>query len=94
MKLIERLLLQQLAKVRGGSDAKAQALLSRKQIQVHTVDSFQGSEVDIVILSFVRSNLGKELGFLKDGNFKVVYIFQYFQLNLMTSFVFLGCCNN
>jgi hypothetical protein len=36
------------------------------EIRVGTVDSFQGSECDLVIFSAVRSNLLKELGFLRD----------------------------
>jgi len=35
-------------------------------IRVHSVDSFQGSESDIVLLSFVRSNPIHRVGFLKD----------------------------
>lgn len=34
--------------------------------KVITVDSFQGSETDIVILSFVRSNANNNVGFLSD----------------------------
>ena len=34
--------------------------------RVYTVDSFQGSENDIVIISFVRSNSAGRLGFIKD----------------------------
>ena len=37
-----------------------------RKIQVMTVDSFQGSEADIVFLSFVRSNLKSKIGFLND----------------------------
>jgi len=33
---------------------------------VHTVDSFQGSEADIIVLSFVRANSGGRVGFLSD----------------------------
>ena len=36
------------------------------QVKVLTVDSFQGSEMDIVILSFVRSNPANKVGFLSD----------------------------
>jgi hypothetical protein len=35
-------------------------------VRVFTVDSFQGSECDIVILSFVRSNYSYRVGFLND----------------------------
>jgi hypothetical protein len=35
-------------------------------VKVHTVDSFQGSEADIVIVSFVRANARQQTGFLKD----------------------------
>ena len=35
-------------------------------IQVHTVDSFQGSEADVVLLSCVRANKQAKVGFLND----------------------------
>ncbi len=35
-------------------------------ISVHTIDGFQGQEIDVVILSLVRSNAQTEIGFLKD----------------------------
>jgi senataxin len=35
-------------------------------IRVHSVDSFQGSEADCVLVSFVRSNAAQRVGFLKD----------------------------
>jgi superfamily I DNA and/or RNA helicase len=35
-------------------------------ISVHTIDGFQGQEIDVVILSLVRSNGQTEIGFLKD----------------------------
>ncbi len=35
-------------------------------IRVVTVDSFQGSETDIILLSFVRSNIGNTVGFLSE----------------------------
>jgi len=36
--------------------------------RVHTVDSFQGSEADVVVCSFVRGNANANVGFL--GDFK------------------------
>jgi len=41
--------------------------LGLSDIKVGSVDSFQGQEKDIVIFSAVRSNLLKELGFLRDA---------------------------
>jgi len=35
-------------------------------LDVDTVDSFQGSECDVIIISLVRSNDDQEIGFLKD----------------------------
>ena len=40
--------------------------LVSKNIQVQTVDGFQGQEKDIIIISLVRSNGKQEIGFLKD----------------------------
>lgn len=40
--------------------------LNTKNIQVQTVDGFQGQEKDIIIISLVRSNGKQEIGFLKD----------------------------
>lgn len=37
------------------------------RVRVGTVDSFQGQETDLVLFSAVRSNLLKELGFLRDA---------------------------
>lgn len=36
------------------------------KIEISTIDSFQGSERDIIFLSLVRSNENKEIGFLND----------------------------
>ena len=36
------------------------------QIEIETVDSFQGRECDVVVYSTVRSNVEKRIGFLKD----------------------------
>jgi superfamily I DNA and/or RNA helicase len=35
-------------------------------IDVNTIDSFQGQEADVVYISLVRSNAAGEIGFLKD----------------------------
>ena len=35
-------------------------------VEVHTVDSFQGSEAEVVLLSFVRANAQRRLGFLSE----------------------------
>lgn len=51
---------------------RAQALWLREQLQdeaeleVDTVDAFQGREKDVIILSLVRSNTEQTLGFLED----------------------------
>ena len=37
-----------------------------KEIEVNTVDGFQGRENEVIILSLVRSNKREEIGFLKD----------------------------
>jgi superfamily I DNA and/or RNA helicase len=37
-----------------------------ENVRVATVDSYQGSEADIVVVSFVRSNHGGRVGFVKD----------------------------
>ncbi|CAJ1430238.1 unnamed protein product [Effrenium voratum] len=41
-------------------------LLQGHPVQVHTVDSFQGSEAEVVLLSFVRANVQRRLGFLTE----------------------------
>jgi superfamily I DNA and/or RNA helicase len=34
--------------------------------EINTIDSFQGSERDVILISLVRSNFSKEVGFLED----------------------------
>ena len=47
--------------------AQVQLLLSRKAgVEVHTVDSFQGREADVVVLSVVRDGSGGP-GFWQDA---------------------------
>ena len=42
------------------------SLIEDEDIEVHTVDGYQGREKEVIILSFVRSNKNHELGFLTD----------------------------
>ena len=46
-------------------DPKFTALLQSEFLRIQTVDSSQGSEADIVVLSGVRSNADKDVGFLE-----------------------------
>ena len=46
--------------------ALKRAGMDGRGLRVMTVDSFQGSECDAVILSFVRSNMRGSVGFLQD----------------------------
>ena len=48
-----------------GQVSTAKELLNNK-IRISTIDSFQGQEKEIIILSLVRSNDDGEIGFLKD----------------------------
>ena len=48
-----------------GQVAAAKDILP-KQMRVSTIDSFQGQEKEVIIISLVRSNDGGEIGFLKD----------------------------
>jgi hypothetical protein len=43
-----------------------------KSVDVMTVDGFQGQEKDIIILSCVRSNTGRGLGFITDSRRMVI----------------------
>ncbi len=48
-----------------GQVAKASDMLPKK-VKVSTIDSFQGKEKEVVLLSLVRSNEEGQIGFLKD----------------------------
>ncbi len=48
-----------------GQVAAAKELL-QKQLRISTIDSFQGQEKEIIIVSLVRSNDDGDIGFLKD----------------------------
>ncbi|XP_017477002.1 PREDICTED: NFX1-type zinc finger-containing protein 1 [Rhagoletis zephyria] len=47
---------------------RANKLLDKIQLNIATVDSFQGLEANIVLLSLVRSNSNGQIGFLKENN--------------------------
>lgn len=50
-----------------GQLQQAKELLSNLEIKrFSTIDSFQGQEADVVLLSLVRSNKNQQIGFLKD----------------------------
>ncbi|KAI5257997.1 P-loop containing nucleoside triphosphate hydrolase protein [Aureobasidium subglaciale] len=55
-----RLLTRELKKVEG--------LVAETRIKVHTVDSYQGEENDIIVLSLVRNNSIGQVGFLSVAN--------------------------
>lgn len=51
--------------VRAGLLPSASAKLSKRPINISTIDNYQGEESDIVIASLTRSNASHEIGFLK-----------------------------
>ena len=50
---------------RGGAEAESEAREAR-QCDPSTVDSFQGSETDVVVLSCVRANARQRVGFVSE----------------------------
>mmetsp|Transcript_67096 Transcript_67096/g.151699 ORF Transcript_67096/g.151699 Transcript_67096/m.151699 type:complete len:1062 (-) Transcript_67096:293-3478(-) len=64
--LLRRLLGQRPSKGRAASSQSGASQASQR-VAVHTVDSFQGSEAKVVVLSLVRSNAQARHGFLADG---------------------------
>lgn len=47
-------------------DAEDTQFMENYDVKIHTIDSFQGQEKDIIYISLVRSNQDQEIGFLKD----------------------------
>lgn len=55
------------AQIKELNDAlKNEEAFQELQLQVNTIDSFQGQERDVIIISLVRSNDDNQIGFLKD----------------------------
>jgi hypothetical protein len=48
------------------------SLASQNEVRVSTIDRFQGSENDVVIVSLVRSNKSSDIGFLRERARRVV----------------------
>jgi len=72
VKLVEAIIKQQseVSEIVVVSPYSAQVKLLKEsldqKVKVSTIDSFQGQEADVIILSLVRSNEGGDIGFLKD----------------------------
>ncbi len=47
-------------------DDQVDLLRRRLDVETSTVDGFQGREKEVIVISFVRSNRNKEIGFLED----------------------------
>ncbi|WP_456329600.1 IGHMBP2 family helicase [Archaeoglobus sp.] len=47
-------------------DDQVDLLRRRLDVETSTVDGFQGKEKEVIVVSFVRSNRNKEIGFLED----------------------------
>ena len=57
---------EQVACIKEKIGMECQLKQDAEDIRVMTVDSFQGSECDCIILSFVRSNTNHNIGFIND----------------------------
>jgi superfamily I DNA and/or RNA helicase len=51
--------------------SQAEADVDAATVEVSTVDGFQGCEKEVIVLSTVRSNAARRLGFLRDGGRRV-----------------------
>lgn len=49
-------------------ERRLQVIPGSQDVKPRTVDAFQGKQADVILLSMVRSNPGKELGFLNSPN--------------------------
>ena len=47
-------------------DLETNQLILNQNLQIHTIDSFQGQEKDVILISLVRSNSENTIGFLSD----------------------------
>jgi predicted DNA helicase len=47
-------------------DFETNQLILNQNLQIHTIDSFQGQEKDVILISLVRSNTENTIGFLSD----------------------------
>jgi predicted DNA helicase len=57
---------EQIKKIKEIRASTSQSSNTIEEIEINTVDSFQGREKDIILLSMTRSNDDGEIGFLKD----------------------------
>ncbi|MFN8524176.1 MAG: AAA domain-containing protein [Chloroflexota bacterium] len=58
-------LLRRLLRERGPSGPLAREVAAERHLEVDTVDAFEGREKDVIIVSLVRSNRRRDIGFLR-----------------------------